>query len=77
MEGLDPCIGIGFLIKNAEDLKLFEKAFSKEGTLSKISTVYKEKPNSSKIDMDINASSLSDSFSWEACILPLTYNIFY
>lgn len=39
MENLDPCIGIGFLIKNAEDLIEFQKAFN-GGPLSEIATIY-------------------------------------
>jgi len=50
MDGLDPCIGVGFLIRNADDLRSFEDAFSKHGRLNKIATIYKEKPK----DLDLS-----------------------
>ncbi|CDW77084.1 UNKNOWN [Stylonychia lemnae] len=60
MDGLDPCIGVGFLIRNSEDLRTFEEAFSKTGKLSKIATLYQDRPKdqclSRKLD-EINFSS--------------------
>lgn len=38
MDCLDPCIGVGFLIKNKDDLKDFYAAF-KGGPLSKIASI--------------------------------------
>lgn len=63
MDGLDPCIGVGFLIKNPDDLKSFEKAFKNEGVLSKIATIYNEKPNQNSHRLeDIDISGLEDVF---------------
>lgn len=43
MDGLDPCIGVGFLIRNAGDLRQIEQAF-KGGVLSKLAHVYEKRP---------------------------------
>jgi len=42
MDGLDPCIGVGFLIKNKEDLKKFEEAF--RGNLSNMASIFTKRP---------------------------------
>jgi hypothetical protein len=64
MDSLDPCIGLGFSIRNANDLKKFTEAFrSGDGPLSKIATVYNHKPKmtekSQDADFEANEMTLS------------------
>lgn len=45
LESLDPCLGIGLLIKNSSDLKLFKAAFAKgTGPLRQLVTLYEKSP---------------------------------
>ena len=45
LESLDPCLGIGLLIKNSSDLKVFKGAFAKgTGPLSQLVTLYEKTP---------------------------------
>ena len=72
MDGLDPCIGIGFLIKNSDDLRQFEDAFDakKDGMLKSIACIYKERPKQSDaagMGMGLSMNS-SCSASGAACL---------
>lgn len=42
IENLDPCIGIGFVLRNGNDLKQFESAFSPNGELSSLASFFKK-----------------------------------
>ena len=53
MDGLDPCIGVGFLIRNRDDLKAFEEAFRKK--LSSVASVFDKRPT------QVNLSGMSVS----------------
>ena len=39
IDSLDPCLGIGLLIRNGRDLRLIKEAFA-HGALSKIGCMY-------------------------------------
>ena len=56
MEGLDTCIGVGFLIRNREDLKVFEEAFHTK--LSSLASVIEKRPT------QVNLSGMSISQNW-------------
>jgi hypothetical protein len=45
IDNLDPCLGIGFVLKNGNDLIEFEKAFSSQGggKLHKIASFFNNK----------------------------------
>jgi hypothetical protein len=45
IDNLDPCLGIGFVLKNGNDLVEFEKAFSSNGggKLSMVASFFKNK----------------------------------
>ncbi len=42
IDNLDPCIGIGFVLRNGNDLLEFENAFSKDGKLSSLASFFKK-----------------------------------
>jgi hypothetical protein len=42
IENLDPCIGVGFVLKNGNDLLEFEKAFSSGGLLNPLASFFKK-----------------------------------
>ena len=45
IENLDPCIGVGFVLKNGNDLEQFEEAFKPNGKLSAIASFFKKGEN--------------------------------
>jgi len=42
IENLDPCIGVGFILKNGNDLLKFEEAFKSGGKLNSIASFFKK-----------------------------------
>jgi Peptidase family C54 len=68
LDSLDPCIGIGLLIRNGSDLRQVKEAFSNPASpLSKLATVYEQQPLPldhscgeglpSKLDINISCDS--------------------
>jgi len=59
LSALDPCIGIGFLLKNGEDLRDLESAFT-EGPLRSLASFKQEQQQLSGVMKDLLKSSLSN-----------------
>lgn len=45
LTSLDPCLGIGLLIKNKADLEQVQEAFGPGSLLSKVITLYEKQPS--------------------------------
>lgn len=44
LDSLDPCLGLGFLLKNSSDLKAVKQAFAVGQPLSTLVTLYDKQP---------------------------------